>query len=167
MFKDFPNLGYISDNKVVTVKDIFRRVSVVSENINSFDIEYYTIQDGEQPEDVAYKLYGDQKLYWTILLVNNIIDPYNEWYISAEVLEKYTTEKYGGDFLNTVHHWVLPERSEIRVEYDSARLAAGEIIPVTNLEHETLLNDNRQDIQVVNKNRIRDFVKEFSNKIRR
>ena len=69
--------------------------------------------------------------------------------------------------MDTVHHWVLPERLEICVEYDSARLAAGEIIPVTNLEHETLLNDNRQDIQVVNKNRIRDFVKEFSNKIRR
>ena len=167
MFKDFPNLGYISDNSVVTVKDIFRRVSIVSENINSFDIEYYTIQDGEQPEDVAYKLYDDPKLYWTILLANNIIDPYNEWFISTEVLEQYTIEKYGANSLDDIHHWVLPERPEICVEYDSARLAAGEIVPITNLEHEEILNDNRQNIQVVSKNRIQDFVKEFRNQIRR
>lgn len=166
MFKDFPTLGYISDNTVVTVRDIFRRVSIIEANLNNYNLEYYTILDGEQPEDVAYKLYGDAKLYWTIMLANNIIDPYNDWYVSTEVLEAYTKQKYGEDFLNVHHHWILPERPEVCVEYDRDKLASGEILPVTNLEHEVILNDARQEIQVVSKTDIRDFVKEFRNLIR-
>lgn len=166
MFKDFPTLGYISDNTVVTVRDIFRRVSIIEANLNNYNLEYYTILDGEQPEDVAYKLYGDAKLYWTIMLANNIIDPYNDWYVSSEVLEEYTKQKYGEDFLNVHHHWILPERPEVCVEYDRDKLASGEILPVTNLEHEVILNDARQEIQVVSKTDIRDFVKEFRNLIR-
>jgi len=166
MFKDFPTLGYISDKSVVTVKDIFRRVSINENSLNNYSLEYYTIQDGEQPEDVAYKLYGDQKLYWTILLANDIIDPYNDWYVSSDVLEDYTKLKYGENFLNVHHHWVLPERPEICVEYDADKLASGEILPITNLEHEEILNDARQEIKVVSRIQIDEFVKEFKNKIR-
>ena len=166
MFKFFPNLGYIEGKRIVTVADIFRRVSIVEENLNSYNLEYYTILDGEQPEDVAYKLYGDPELHWTVLLVNNIVDPYNDWYLTTEVLEEFVKQKYGADFLDTHHHWVLPERPEICVEYDRTKLANGEIIAVTNKEHEEILNDGRQEIRVVNPNQIQDFVKEYRNKIR-
>lgn len=166
MFDKFPTLGYISDKRVVTVTDIFKRVAIIDDVLNNYNIEYYTILDGEQPEDVAYKLYGDMMLGWTILLVNNITDPYNEWYVSSEVLEDFTKLKYGENFLNVHHHWILPERPEICVEYDRDKLAAGEIIPVTNLEHEIILNNNRQEVKVIAPNSIRDFVKEFEQLIR-
>lgn len=166
MFNKYPTLGYISDGRIVNVVDIFRRVAVIQESLNNYNIEYYTIQDGEQPEDVAYKLYGNGKLGWTILIVNNILDPYNEWYLSGEILEDYVVRKYGANFLNTHHHWVLPERPEICVEYNAAKLASGEIVPVTNYEHEVILNDGRREIKVISPNNIRDFVKEFENLIR-
>lgn len=166
MFNKFPTLGYVSDKRIVTVTDIFRRAAIVNANINNYNIDYYTILDGEQPEDVAHKLYGDGKLGWTILLANDIIDPYNDWYVSSDVLEDYTKLKYGENFLNVHHHWVLPERPEVCVEYDADKLASGEILPITNLEHEEILNDNRREIRVVSPNNIRDFVKEFENLIR-
>jgi hypothetical protein len=165
MFEKMPNLGYIIDKRVVTVKDIFRRVAVLGEAINDYQLEHYTIQDGEWPEDVAYKLYGDPKLYWTILLVNNIIDPYNDWFVPSEVLEEFTAEKYGAEQVDSAHHWVLPDRPEVCVEYDAAKLANGEIIQISNKEHEELLNDTRQFIRVVRSDNIKDFVKDFEQKI--
>lgn len=165
MFEKMPNLGYIVDKRVVTVKDIFRRVAVLTEAINDYQLEHYTIQDGEWPEDVAYKLYGDPKLYWTVLLVNNIIDPYNDWFVPSEVLEEFTAEKYGADQVDAHHHWVLLDRPEVCVEYDAAKLANGEIIQISNKEHEEILNDNRQFIKVVRSDNIKDFVKDFEQKI--
>jgi hypothetical protein len=162
MFKKMPKLGYIFNGSFVTVTDILRRVAPVDENLNDLILEYYEIQSGEQPEDVAYKIYGDPKLYWTILLVNNIVDPYNEWYMSDEVLREFVDQKYGvGNSANT-HHWILPERPEICVEYDRAKLANGEIEEVSHLRHEEIENDNRQNIKIVSKRYILDFVNEFN-----
>lgn len=168
MFERMPNLGYVVDGRIVTVKDIFRRVAPIADALNTtniYNIEHYTILDGEWAEDVAYKLYGDPKLYWTILIVNNILDPYNDWFLPSEVLEESTKEKYGSDQLDTHHHWVLPERPDVCVEYNAAKLAAGEIIPVTNFEHEEILNNNRQFIRVISSNSIKDFVKDYEQKI--
>ena len=165
MFERMPNFGYVVDKKIVTVKDIFRRIAPITEATNQYNLEYYIIKDGEWAEDVAYKLYGDPKLYWTILLVNNILDPYNDWFLPAEVLEESTKVKYGENELNTHHHWILPDRPEVCVEYNAAKLAAGEIIAVTNFEHEEILNNNRQQIKVVRPESIKDFVKDFEQKI--
>lgn len=165
MFERMPKLGYIVDKRVITMTDIFRRVAPIVEATNQFTLEHYTILDGEWPEDVAYKLYGDPKLYWTVLLVNNILDPYNDWFVPSEVLEEFTKEKYGDGQVDAHHHWVLPERKTVCVEYDAAKLAAGEIIQISNKEHEEILNDARQFIKVVAPDQIRDFVKDFEQKI--
>lgn len=166
MFKKFPTLAYASDNKFVNVSDIFIRAAAIKESLDSFQLETYTIEDGENPEDVAFRLYNDPTLYWAVLLVNDIIDPINDWYLSSEVLEEFVKNKYGAEFLNTTHHWVLPDNPLICVEYNSAKLANGEIVAVSNLEHEELVNDEKQDIKVISPSYIRDFLKEFENLIR-
>lgn len=162
MFKKMPKLGYIFEGSFVNVTDILRRVAPVEENLNDLILEYYEIQSGEQPEDVAYKIYGDPKLYWTILLVNNIVDPYNEWYMSDKVLQEYVDQKYGVGNSSNTHHWVLPERPDICVEYNSAKLAAGEIEEVSHLRHEEIENDGKQNIKIVAKRYIVDFINEYN-----
>jgi hypothetical protein len=161
MFKNIPKIGYIFNGSFVTVTDILRRVAPIAEAKNDLIVEYYEIQSGEQPEDVAYKVYGDAKLYWTVLLINEIIDPYNGWYMSDEVLREFVDQKYGVGNSGNTHHWILPERPDIFVEYDRDKLAAGEIFEVSHLEHEEIENDNRQNIKLVSNKYIRDFVNEY------
>ena len=64
----------------VQVVDIFRRVNFTQrtlEDPNNF--EKYTIIEGERPEDIAYKIYGDEDLWWVVMLTNNIINYANDW----------------------------------------------------------------------------------------
>jgi hypothetical protein len=56
----------------------------------------YSIKDGERPEHIAERVYGDPGYHWLILLTNNIIDPYHGWYMSGSALEDYIQKKYGG-----------------------------------------------------------------------
>ena len=46
----------------------------VKENILGFD--YYDVKDGETPEMIAHKYYGDVNLHWIVLIANDIIDYY-------------------------------------------------------------------------------------------
>ena len=70
-FPDFPTMEML---------DIFRRVAFTQEALeDTQNWERYTVVEGEKPEDLAYRYYGDSRLWWAILMANNIIDYRNEW----------------------------------------------------------------------------------------
>ena len=96
-FEKFPYMLYTLDNyasgQIVT--DIFRRVAIAEEtkkNYSAFDL--YDIKDGETPEILADKVYGNSMLHWVILLANDILDPRFEWPLSNYDLIEYCKAKY-------------------------------------------------------------------------
>ena len=73
-FDSFPNIGYKIDDEIITTTDIFRRVAPLKTFLdNDTFMEHYRLTAGERPEDVAFALYKDPELHWTILLTNNIV----------------------------------------------------------------------------------------------
>ena len=54
----------------------------------------YVIKDGERPDTVALKLYGDVKYTWVVLLMNNIMTLY-DWPMTNSEFELYIIGKYG------------------------------------------------------------------------
>ena len=66
MFKLFPTMGYVVDNRVVAVTDIFRKIKLSSLATNELALVDYTIEAGQTPEEVADILYDDPKLFWAI-----------------------------------------------------------------------------------------------------
>ena len=54
----------------------------------------YVIGEGERPDTVALKLYGDVKYTWVVLLMNNIISLY-DWPMTNSEFEPYLIGKYG------------------------------------------------------------------------
>ena len=81
-FSNFPSIVYDAsgnfDFKVVT--NLLRRVALrqkIKENTLVFDT--YDVKNGETPEILADKLYGDSELHWVILLINNVTDRYHQW----------------------------------------------------------------------------------------
>lgn len=100
LFQNFPTMTYtLESGKVITIKDFFRKAKIESSAIdNVVDYQYYEILDGERPDVVASKLYGDGDLHWTFFLVNDF-DNYYDWFMDYETFLNYMNEKYQGQNL--------------------------------------------------------------------
>ena len=102
-FKQLPNFDYISrinerksNRDYLEVKNLFRR-PLIREDIftNFMSFTKYNIVGDERPDEVAYKIYGDEDLDWVVLLANNIINVRDEWPMSQGDFNNYLSEKYG------------------------------------------------------------------------
>ena len=105
-FDQFPlidyNLSGINGN-TNEVTDIFRRVkarSKIQNNVTMFD--NYDVAEGEKPEDVAYKVYGESDYFWVITLVNNIVNRYYDWPLDSFSFQEYVKDKYSNP--DGIHH---------------------------------------------------------------
>jgi len=96
-FKNFPEITYkLPNNKVVRIKDFFRKSKIEQEAVNSIiDYNTYELTDGERPDIVASKLYGDSNLHWTLFIVNDI-ENYFDWHKDFGTFERYIDKKYPG-----------------------------------------------------------------------
>lgn len=100
-FSKFPLVNYpIRDGNVfrlVVARNLLRRIAL-SEDMKGTDSAFieYNIKDGERPEHIAEKIYGDPSFHWIVLLTNDVIDPYHGWYKSSSVMEDFIQKKHGG-----------------------------------------------------------------------
>lgn len=100
-FSKFPIVKYpVMDGggfRFVFARNLLRRIAL-SEEMKSSDAAFieYSIKDGERPEHIAERVYGDPSYHWLVLLTNDILDPYHDWYRSSAVMEDYIQKKHGG-----------------------------------------------------------------------
>ncbi len=90
LFKNFPEVRYtLSNGKIVTIKDFFRKAKLEGTQLNQvIDYTFYELQEGERPDVVASKLYGNGDLHWTIFLANDITN-YYDWYMDTPTFENH------------------------------------------------------------------------------
>lgn len=175
-FSKVPNFDYVSRfpgkkklGDYITVKNLFKRLKLSDDLISN--LKYFTkynIIGDERPDNVAFKVYGDETLDWVVLLSNNIIDVRTEWPLEQNSFEKYLLEKYGSyENLNAVHHYESLEvknsdgniiaHSGIKVDsnytvifYDSTLetevTVTNAVKEVTNYEYEVKLQEDRRSI---------------------
>lgn len=88
--------GATSDTMVEsTITNITQRARIVERLRQHTAIMHdYEIGQGDRPDTVAQKVYGDVKYTWVVLLVNNIISLY-DWPLTNEEFELYLIGKYG------------------------------------------------------------------------
>lgn len=113
-FSHFPTIEYNSSGvsaKVktnVSVTDITKRFRI-AQLLNDRQAFYYdyTVQDGDRPDSIAQKLYGDSRLDWVVLLVNEIHDRYYQFPLTSAEFDEFMISQYGsvGQAQNTVHHY--------------------------------------------------------------
>jgi len=100
LYKNFPEIQYkLSDGRIVTIKDFFRKAQINGNTLSDIvDYTVYEIQDGERPDIIASKLYGDGDLHWTLFLANEITN-YYDWHMDNQTFENYLDDKYRGQVL--------------------------------------------------------------------
>ena len=170
-FDQFPRINYnlsgVNGNTTV-VTDIFRRVkarSKLQNNVTLFD--KYDVLEGEKPEDVAYKAYGDADYFWVITLVNNIVNRYYDWPLDEYNFQQYVADKYSNP--DGIHHYEITQSSgkqtgdgpadySHKLEVNSDTVGAQS---VSNIEYERRLQDQKRQIKLLRPEFLDEFIEEF------
>jgi hypothetical protein len=137
-FSKYPKLTI--NNKIVT--DIVTRIAIREKYSNALSLYYpYDIQEGDTPEIIAAKYYGDPERHWIVMLANDTINPFFDFTLDYPVFNRYIMDKYKAE-ANSINQWA---NSTWRGEWSSQEYAIidGVIYPenesvVTYNENHTL-----------------------------
>jgi hypothetical protein len=176
----------------IVLTNLLARANILPELLKNPLLYYtYDIQEGDTPEIVAHKYYGDPYRYWIVLLANQIIDPYWDWPLSGNNLNNYVTDKYK-EFnpYSTAHHYEkIIEQTDVSTNtvtkntiiidentYNTVvtgistyTLPTGVVSLKTSVRavdyytYELELNESKRNIQLLNK----DYVNEFEVELRK
>ena len=175
-FEQFPLMLYDikANGYYKLVPDIFRRIKTrdkIKNNITILDV--YDVEDGEKPEHVAYKVYGDTNYFWVVCMINNIENVYYDWPLSNMQFESFLKDKYVN--VDAVHHYEKiqssgpqigdgPDDYSHMLECNSTDAGAG---AVTNYEYERRKQDSKRQIRIVDPQYLDLFLQEFNSLIRK
>ncbi len=152
--------------------DILRRVKIRSGlRSGSFMFDNYDVKDGERPEDIAYKWFGDAEYHWVILMTNNVTDKYDRWQWSAPQFAEHLTDKYGAGNEDAVHHYEKTQDSGPTSSRDSSHLVEcnsddGDPDIISNRDYEYRKQDEYRQIRILDPRFLGTFVEEFENLLR-
>lgn len=104
-FKQFPKVEYDFNRKGVlqNMTDIFRSVRALPAFLDDFNAyTFYQIKNGERPDIVSQRLYGNQDYYWTFFIINDFLhDGYREWPLPEENLFDCIAKDFAGFAITT------------------------------------------------------------------
>jgi len=169
-FSKFPLIAYdIKGNKArKLLPDILRRVktrALIKSGGVLFDT--YDVKNGEKPEDIAYKWFGDAELHWIILMTNNITDRYYQWPMNHVQFQTFLEDKYSNP--DAIHHYEIPKSSGnttgkgpsdyshlVEVNSDTPNASI-----ISNREFEERQQDKKRSIRLLDKSLVGQFIAEF------
>ena len=160
------------DKKYKLLPDILRRVKLrAGVRSGTFMFDNYDVKDGERPEDVAFKWFGDPEYHWVILMTNNITDRYYQWPLTQPQFAEHLTDKYGAGSEDAVHHYEITQTSGPTSSSDYSHMVecnSDETNPtiISNRDYEQRKQDEYRQIRLLDSRYLETFVEEFDNLIR-
>ena len=186
-FSLLPNISYdekpikypFSESDFVTAKNFFRRYKI-NDDIFSFATFFkkYAILDGERPDSLANKAYGDPFYDWVILLTNNMVNAQYDWPMTNYELQKVLEEEFD-DAYSEIHHYETIKigqyaaglrvdetfyngQHKVNVNGTMSLKNGSEICgPVTVAEHYTRENEKKREIYLLKPAYFQSFVDDF------
>jgi hypothetical protein len=147
-----------TQTKALILTDITRNIRFrrdILANITVYD--YYDVVEGETPEIVAEKIYGNAQYHWIIMLVNERYDYLSDWPLPQTALDLYVTQKYGNN-ANAVHHYENGKGIIVSSDYPSA-------VPITNANYEAQVNESKRRIKIISVQLLSTILKNFKDEI--
>ena len=189
-FSLIPNISYdekpisypFSESDFVTAKNFFRRYKL-NDDIFSYAtfFQKYAILDGERPDQLALKAYGDPFFDWVILLTNNMVNAQYDWPMTNYELQKVLEEEFD-DAYSEIHHYETIKigqyaaglhvdqtffngQHKVNVNGTVSLKNGSEICgPVTVAEHYTRENEKKREIYLLKPAYFQSFVDDFRKK---
>ena len=186
-FRQLPNLNYPSLKNDRTsaydyqvVKNIFKRAVIrndVFDEVTAFT--KYSVVGDERPDNVADNFYNDSTLDWVVLTTNNIVHVRDEWPMGNQDFLTYLNGKYTEAQLANIHHYetkvirdsngklIQPSGLTVPADHSISFVDNGvlreesSLTSFTFLEHETNINDNKRNINVLRSEYLNFFLESF------
>ena len=188
MLRGLPDLLYnfgssAVDPEFLVTKNLWRRASLLPEykaSITMFD--EYLIENGERPEDIAFKLYKNPFYNWVVLVVNDITNFHEQWPKSSSQLQEYCTSKYTNpeatkDYITSEVKMgnniivpagkVVPSTFQVVYFNGSNIVTANPVYPRTFYQFEEEVNSKKERIQLIKPEFIEDFVENYERRLTR
>ena len=178
-FRQVPEFEYVnrtSDGKNIgdftVVKNLFKRVKIREDILKN--LAYFTryqIEGDDRPDNVAFKVYGDETFDWVVLLSNNITNVQTEWTLTQQAFNDFLIKKYGSiEKVNNIHHYetrelkndsgeiVVPKglkvQKNFKIEYfdekrDAYVIRVNEVDAVTNYTYEVRKEELKRNIYLI------------------
>lgn len=174
LFSFFPAVEY--QGKMIT--DIIRNYrAYFNAIISDYNITSYYIQGSPRPEQVAYEVYGNQHLYWILLMLNDVYDPFHGWIVDQESAYESARQRYedvgGNQVLYHVDsegnkYWNLTEfpagsgnwydKGDKHHRYLQFQ---GSLAAIDTLEDSILKNEEMRKIKIIDPSQIKQFINAF------
>mgnify|MGYP000916593868 FL=1 len=173
-FSRFPLMAYdmAGNENYKLLPNILKRVKLRSGiRSGSFLFDNYDVKDGERPEDIAFKYYGDPEYHWVILMTNNITDRFYQWPLTQPQFQEHLKDKYGAGNEDAVHHYEITQTSGPTSSRDYSHMVecnSDEDNPsiISNRDYEQRKQDEYRQIRLLDPQFLDTFVEEFDNLIR-
>jgi len=178
------------NGNAIALTNLLARANIIPEVLKSPLLYYtYDIQEGDTPEIVAHKYYGDSYRYWIVLFSNQMLDPQWDWPLSGSNFNKYIVDKYtefnpysevhhyektltqydNNTFTTTVNTVAVDEYTydHIVEGTNSYTLPTGVVSvsitkkAVTYYAYELDLNESKRNIKLLNQIYVNEFESEF------
>ena len=142
----------------IIITDFFRRIRTGKDFSDVvIGITPYIVKDGQSPEQVSFQFYGSAYYHWVVLMINDIVNPREEWPLDQTQFEDMMTLRYEDTL--AIHHYIDPVSG---FEVDSTFVGA---VPITVLEYEEEVNEAKRHIKMLDSKYLRQFVKLFETQI--
>ena len=174
-FAQFPTIFYdaVGKTEPKIVTHLLKRVAVHSKARETTALyDTYDLRNGETPEMIAHKYYGDAEYHWVIMLVNNITDRYHQWPMNTRQFLAHLAERY--DNVDGVHHYEVNQVSgdtSVKINIGTSNIDEnGNTISnatlITNREYEEEKQDTIRRIRMLEPAYLEQFIEDFQNLIR-
>lgn len=145
-FNIFPKTVYSLKNTPTSVDIITNLTSkfTISESFKNNNALYYeyVVTDGETPEMLAHKIYGNSERHWIILAMNDIFNIVTDWPSDNRTINNIIENKYV-DFADVANNQTGLEWSQSNVhsyyeiETQSNPLTTETFVRETQIDHNT------------------------------
>ena len=168
-FANFPLIPYdsVGNGKFKLVTNLMKRVALRSKvRTNTMLFDTYDVKEGETPEMLADKLYGDPNLHWIIMYVNGITDRYHQWPLTTPQFLAFINDKYSNP--DGTHHYEITQTSgdtTVTIDIGSDNTSHAGATLITNREYEEDRQDTLRSIRLLDQAYVDQFVEEFENLI--
>lgn len=181
-FRELPDIQYpnflnsrTGSNDYLTLKNIFLRSRLRKDLQAIYVFDKYTIKGDDRADTIAEELYGSPTYDWVVLISANIINYQNDFPLSSQELFTYTTNKYGAENIYDTHHYestevndqlgrlIYPKDIVVAQDFtipnpDIPTSTINPVATITNIEYETIRNDEKRNINILRRSYLNQFV---------